>query len=77
MSRQFHLRMVQLDLNLILANEVHACILGPVPSIFEKLACLYTAAREIAVHNTLRATCKSYHTSNMQVTPHDHAVNLR
>ena len=48
---------VQLDLNLILVSEVHACILGLVPSIFEKLACLYTTVREISVHNTLRATC--------------------
>ena len=54
--------MVQLDLNLALVSEVHACILGLVQNIFEKLSCLYTTAREIAVHNTLRATCKSHHT---------------
>ena len=45
--------MVQLDLNLILVSEVHACILLLVPSVFENLACLYTTAREIAMHNTL------------------------
>ena len=54
---------VQLDLNLTLASEVHACILWLVPSVFENLPCLYTTARNIAVHNMLRATCKSHHTS--------------
>ena len=54
---------VQLDLNLTLASAVHACILRLVPSVFENLTCLYTTAREIAMHNTLRATCKSHHTS--------------
>ena len=44
---------VQLDLNLTLMSEVHTCILRLVPSIFEKLACLYTTTREIAVHNTI------------------------
>ena len=46
-----------------LASEVHACILWLVPSVFEKLACLYTTAHKIAMHNMLRAMCKSHHTS--------------
>ena len=54
---------VQLDLNLTLASAVHACVLWLVPSIFVKCRVFITTAREIAEHNTLRATCKSHHTS--------------
>ena len=34
-----------------------------IPSFFVKSRVFITNAREIAVHNTLRATCKSHHTS--------------
>ena len=54
---------VQLDLNLTLASAVDACILWLVPSVFVKSRVFVTTARKIAVHNTLRATCKSHHMS--------------
>ena len=54
---------VQLDLNLTLASAVHACFFDSFRVFFVKSRVFITTAREIAVHNTLRATCKSHHTS--------------